>query len=139
MSPNEIYALQTRENLPLLTNVGNPGSCATPSQGTGDNGNVMGYLYQDNVNSSLSHTESYSYDSLNRLSTAVATGNSTYNLTYVYDRYGNMTCTTNQYTQGLCPNYSFNQSTNQISNTGFAYDTAGDLTSNGSCGDARKD
>ncbi len=106
-------------------------ACAAPTQGTGDNGNVMGYLYQDNVNSSLGHTATYAYDSLNRLSTAVAMGNS-YNLTFSYDRYGNMTCAINGSTQGLCPQYSFNQSTNQISNSGFSYDAAGDLTSDGS-------
>jgi hypothetical protein len=60
----------------------NATSCAVPSQGTGNNGNVMGYWYQDKVNSTYSHTASYAYDSLNRLATAVATGSSTYNLTF---------------------------------------------------------
>lgn len=54
------------------TSVANPGSCGIPSQGTGNNGNVVGYLYQDNVNAGLSHTASYTYDTVNRLATASA-------------------------------------------------------------------
>lgn len=52
----------------------NPTSCAVPARGTGNNGNVMGFLYQDSVNTSLSHAEAYAYDSLNWLSNAPATG-----------------------------------------------------------------
>ncbi|MGH9397774.1 MAG: RHS repeat-associated core domain-containing protein, partial [Terriglobia bacterium] len=48
-----------------------------------------------------------------------------------YDRFGNMTCTQNQYTNGLCPQYSFSASTNQISNSGYTYDASGDLTNDG--------
>jgi RHS repeat-associated protein len=91
------------------------------------------------VNSSLSHSTLFAYDPLNRLSTAVATGNSTYNLTFSYTadgssgggRFGNMTCTVNGSTNGLCPQYGFNQSTNQINNSGFTYDADGNLTSGG--------
>ncbi|MGH9401849.1 MAG: hypothetical protein ACRD2P_07055 [Terriglobia bacterium] len=43
----------------------------------------------------------------------------------------NMTCTQNQQTQGLCPEYSFNSANNRITNTGYTYDPAGDLTSDG--------
>ncbi|MGH9396345.1 MAG: RHS repeat domain-containing protein, partial [Terriglobia bacterium] len=111
--------------------LGNATSCAAPAQGTGDNGSVMGIFDQDNVNGSLSHTETYGYDVLNRLSTAVATGSSTYNLTFIYDRYGNMACQVNGQTQGLCPAYSFNQANNRIANSGYTYDAAGDLTSDG--------
>lgn len=50
----------------------NPASCAVPSAGASDNGNVMGYWYNDNTNSTLNHTASYAYDTLNRLSTAQA-------------------------------------------------------------------
>src|SRR5579875_1318298 len=119
------------------SSLGSPGSCATPSQGTGNNGNVMGYFYQDNVNSGLSHTTAYTYDSLNRLTNAVATGNSTYDLPFSYTadgsdgRYGNVTCVINQSTSGTCPTYTFNQANNQITNTGYTYDAAGDLTSDG--------
>ncbi len=80
--------------------VGTPTSCSMPSQATSDDdGDVNGYYYKDNVNSSLSHSTLYTYDPLNRLSTAVATGNSTYNLAFSYTadgssgggRFGNMT------------------------------------------------
>ena len=113
-----------------------PSSCPQPSSvptsGSGNNGNVMGYWYQDSVQSGLSHTATYSYDGVNRLSTAVATGNSTYNLTFSYDPYGNMTCTTNGQTQGYCPNWTFNSSTNQLTSSGFSYDAAGNLTQDSS-------
>src|SRR5207253_8770986 len=64
--------------------------------------------------------------------TSVATGSSTHNLTFSYDRYGNMTCVVDQQTNGLCSNYTFNASTNQISNSGYTYDAAGNLTADGS-------
>ena len=58
--------------------------------------------YQDSVNTGHSHTGAFTYDAVNRLATAVATGNSTYNLTFNYDQYGNMSCTQNG-GSGLCP------------------------------------
>jgi len=109
-----------------------PTSCALPSPGTNNNGNVMGYWYQDSVNSSFSHTASYTYDGVKRLATAVATGNATYNLTFKYDAYGNMTCVTNAQTNGPCPNWAYNTSTNQLSTSGFSYDAAGNLTKDSS-------
>jgi RHS repeat-associated protein len=42
-----------------------------------------------------------------------------------------MTCSQNQNTNGPCPQYSFNSSTNQISNSGYTYDASGDLTNDG--------
>ena len=72
-----------------LPPVGNPSSCtATPTQSTTDNGNVQGFWYEDNVNTGFSRTEAFSYDSVNRLLAAQATGNSTYNLSFNnYDQY----------------------------------------------------
>jgi RHS repeat-associated protein len=111
---------------------GNPTGCAVPSQATtGNNGNVAGYWYNDNVSSSQTHTAAYAYDNVNRLGTAVATGNSTYNLTFSYDRYGNMTCQLNGQTNGPCPNWTFNSGTNRITTSGFTYDAAGNLTGDG--------
>ena len=80
------------------------------------------------------HTATYQYDNVNRLTSAVATGNWTYNLSFIYTQdgstgqYGNMTCTTNGQTSGPCPNYSFNASNNHITTSGFTYDAAGDVT-----------
>jgi RHS repeat-associated protein len=122
---------------------GNPTSCAASTQGTKDNGNVMGYWYQDSVNSSFSHTATYSYDGVNRLLTAVAApialGTYNYNLTFSYKtpdnstgQYGNMSCVTNAQTAGYCLNLSFNSANNQVSTSGYAYDAAGNLTKDSS-------
>ena len=117
--------------------VSNPSSCATPSQGTTNNGNVMGYFDQDSVNA-FSHTATYTYDNVNRLTSGVATGSVAYNLTFSYTQdqsngqYGNMTCVTNGQTNGLCANLSFNAANNHITSTGYTYDGAGNLTKDSS-------
>ncbi|MGD0227260.1 MAG: hypothetical protein ABSF71_33460, partial [Terriglobia bacterium] len=118
-----------------------PSSCAVPSQGTGNNGNVIGMSDLDGPNNNLmTHSEAYAYDNVNRLYTATSqsgTGNATYNLTFSYTQdgssgnYGNMTCVLNGSTNGLCPQYTFSAATNRINTPGFAYDAAGDLTSDG--------
>jgi hypothetical protein len=51
----------------------NPGSCAVPSQETANNGNVMRYWYNDSLNTGFSHTATYAYDALNRLTSAAPT------------------------------------------------------------------
>jgi YD repeat-containing protein len=112
-------------------NVANPTACSIPAQGTGDDGDVVGQYEKDTVNTSLTHTVGLTYDPTHRLTSSVATGNATHNLTFSYDRYGNMTCQTNGQTQGPCPNYAFSASTNRISTSGFTYDATGDLTSDG--------
>jgi RHS repeat-associated protein len=112
----------------------NPTSCATPTQGTKNDGSVVGYFYQDSVQSGFGHTASYTYDNVNRLITAAATGSSTYNLTFGYTadgsngQYGNMSCVTNGQTNGYCGNFAFSASTNQLTTSGFTYDAGGNLT-----------
>jgi RHS repeat-associated protein len=97
----------------------------------------MGYLYGDSVQTSFSHTATYTYDKVNRLLTAVATpfgtGTVSYNLTFNYKtpdnsngQYGNMSCVVNGQTVGLCNNLSFNTAHNQI--TTYSYDAAGNVT-----------
>jgi RHS repeat-associated protein len=114
-----------------------------PPSGTTDNGNVNGYWYQDNsAYSWFSHSAAYSYDSVNRLTGAVATafgpGTVSYNLSFSYTRdnsngqYGNMSCVSNIYTNGLCTNLSFNAANNQITTSGYTYDAAGNLTKDSS-------
>ncbi len=116
-----------------------PSSCprvgSAPPTGTTDNGDVMGYWYQDGALSTASHKLSYSYDSLNRLGTAVATDlsdNTLWSQTYTYDRWGNMSCSGT----GLCTSMSYNASNNnQLSSVGLAsvtYDAAGNLTQDSS-------
>ena len=55
-------------NLCLVYNcygsVQNPSSCAMPSPGSGNNGNVMGYYDVDNYSTAYTHTEAYTYDSV---------------------------------------------------------------------------
>ncbi len=104
----------------------NPNSCAVPSPGVQNNGNVMGSWYLDNYTSGFSQTVTNTYDNVNRLKTAVAANNNNYNLTFNYDPYGNMTCVLNGSTNGPCPTYTFNSAYNQIS--GYTYDAAGNLT-----------
>jgi YD repeat-containing protein len=120
-----------------------PSTCPDPSlvptSGSGNNGNVVGYWYLDNVNP-FSHTAAYSYDAVNRLLTAAATpfgsGTASYNFTYSYTQdgssgqYGNMTCMTS----GSCTVLSFNAGNNQIKTTGYSYDLAGNLLTDPSNG-----
>jgi len=47
------------------------------------------------------------------------------------DRFGNSSCTVNGSTNGLCPQYGFDTSRNQIDNTGYTYDASGDLSYDG--------
>jgi RHS repeat-associated protein len=108
----------------------NPTSCARPTQGTNDNGNVASYFDQDGVNgATFNHTATYTYDNVDRLTSASATGNATYNLTFNYDQYGNMNCVTNGQTNGPCPTWTASSANNQMnSSQGFVYDAAGNLT-----------
>ena len=110
----------------------NATSCAIPTQGTGNNGNVMGYLYQDSVSSSLQHQVSNTYDALSRLTNSTATpvspGTVNYNLSYSADRFGNVTCTGGT---GLCTQLGYNPATNHITDTGYSYDQAGEVVTDG--------
>ncbi len=117
--------------------VSNPSSCAVPAQATtGNNGNVMGYDHLDNYWTSVSHTAAYTYDGVNRLTVAQATGNSTYNLDFIYTQdgsngqFGNMSCLLNGHgaTVGPCPQLTFSSSTNRITTSGYTYDAAGNMT-----------
>ena len=115
----------------------NPTSCAVPSPGGGNNGNVTGYLYLDSTNGSLQHQVVYSYDTVNRLTSSIASpvspGTVSHHLDFSYDRYGNMKCVTDGQRNGPCPNWTFNPASNRITTSGFQYDAAGNLTSDGSC------
>jgi RHS repeat-associated protein len=114
--------------------VANPTSCVIPSQASsGNDRSAMGHYFQDTTNPSLGHTVSYTYDNIHRLAISVATGSAPHNLAFSYDRYGNMTCVMSQNTNGPCPNYSYTTapSTNQIANTAYTYDAAGNLTADG--------
>jgi RHS repeat-associated protein len=88
-----------------------------------DDGNVMSVV--DNLNSA--RTQSFTYDPLNRLATATETN---WGLGYVYDVYGNLL--QQNVTAGSAPSLNVTVNTNnQITGTGFSYDAAGHLTSDG--------
>ncbi len=89
---------------------------------------MAGYYYADNINTGLNHSAVYNYDAVNRLSSAGATGNSTYRQTFGYDAYGNMSCSANPAeVDCLAPTYG--ASSNRIG--GYRYDSAGDVTNDG--------
>ncbi|TAM80930.1 MAG: DUF2778 domain-containing protein [Acidobacteria bacterium] len=103
------------------------GSSPPCAAATGDNGNIMGSTYTDNVNAGYSHAFTYCYDAVNRLTHAVASGSPAYDLIYSYDQYGNGTCAPGS-GGGLCPAVSYNSGTNRmtsIGSTGVSYDPAG--------------
>ncbi len=96
----------------------------TPSSNsTTNNGNIQSYTYSGG---GLSYTQSFSYDSLNRLSTATETngGSTNWSQTNAYDQYGNRRI---DYGGGSY-NLAFSSSTNRITTSGFSYDSAGNLT-----------
>jgi RHS repeat-associated protein len=108
------------------------------NSGSSDNGNVMGIA--NNIDNTRSQT--FTYDSLNRIATAAA---STYanspahcwGETYTIDRYANLTgigpissaYTGCVKTENL--SISVSTTTNRITITGITYDLAGNMTSNG--------
>ena len=104
--------------------------------GTNNNGNVAGYYFNDAVHTGLKHSATYTYDSVNRLSTAAATGSIAYSQTFPYTgdgstgQYGNVGCTASPAEVNcLGPNYS--ATTNRITTSGYTYDAAGDVTGDG--------
>jgi RHS repeat-associated protein len=120
-----------------------PQPSSVPTSGSGNNGNVMGYWYQDSVNSSFGHTASYGYDGVNRLNAActlsgtqcATSGSNVYNLAFGYDQYGNMDCTGGVgggSAIGYCQAWTYNSGTNQLTTSGFTYDAAGNLTKDSS-------
>jgi RHS repeat-associated protein len=89
------------------------------------NGNVL------NVIDTVNGTWAYTYDGVNRLYTAVATGHS---FQYTDDAYGNMTCVDNGSAHSPCTPagppalaYTHSPQDNRISTSGYSYDNNGNL------------
>lgn len=90
---------------------------------TNNNGNVLAHTYNGG---GLSYTQSFAYDSLNRLTTSNENSGSSWSQTNGYDRYGNRWIDLGGGNQSLY----FNTSNNRIN--GASYDSAGNLLNDGS-------
>ena len=86
---------------------------------TNNNGNLQTLTY---AGGGLSYTQTFGYDELNRLTTSVE-GGSSWSQTNSYDRYGNRSV--------IGVGLSFNANNNRITNSGYGYDAAGNLTNDG--------
>jgi RHS repeat-associated protein len=96
------------------------------ASGIANNGDVLSASYSGG---GLSYTQSFTYDSLNRLSAATETngGTTNWSQTNAYDRYGNRQI---DYGGGIY-NLGFSSTTNRITTNGFTYDSSGNLTNDG--------
>ena len=90
---------------------------------TNNNGNVLTHTYSGG---GLGYTQTFGYDSLNRLTTANENSGSSWSQTNGYDRYGNRWIDLGGGNQSLY----LNTSNNRI--TGASYDSAGNLLNDGS-------
>jgi len=100
------------------------------AQNGGNNGEITSI--SDVVDSGRSAT--FTYDALDRLSSASTAGWSNYpawGLSFTYDRYGNRTAQT--VTAGTAPSESVSVSatTNHLTTAGFTYDANGNMTNDG--------
>jgi RHS repeat-associated protein len=84
-----------------------------------NNGNVQSVTYSGG---GLSYSQSFGYDSLNRLTTSSESGS--WSQTNGYDRYGNRWIDLGGGNQSLY----FSTANNRITTSGYAYDAAGNLT-----------
>lgn len=89
---------------------------------TNNNGNLQSVSY---LGGGLSYTQTFGYDTLNRLTTS-GESSGAWSQTNNYDRYGNRAIDLGGGNQNLYFNAA-----NRITNAGYAYDTAGNLTSDG--------
>ena len=99
--------------------------------GTGNNGQIQGIT--DNVDNG--RTVNYTYDAWSRVKTAATVGSTAYpawGLSWSYDRYGNRKQQNVTAGSGV-PSNSVTPSptTNRLTDTGYAYDLAGNMTADG--------
>jgi len=107
--------------------------------GVGNNGQIQKmHSYTSPGTEDLTKSENFTYDAWGRLSTASTTDTSvdpTFALSWNYDRFGNMlnqNMTGGHCTLPLCPyqpQLTVDPNTNRISTSGYAYDAAGNMTS----------
>ena len=76
--------------------------------------------------------QAYGYDEFNRLTTSTTAGSGQKRgFSWVYDRYGNRWQQNVTAGSGPSPQLAFNASNNHVTNSGYVYDAAGNLTSDG--------
>jgi RHS repeat-associated protein len=80
----------------------------------------------------LSTCSYYGFDEFNRLASRTVNNGTVNNFAYIYDRWGNRWQQNVTSGSGPQPQYSFNPANNQISTSGYTYDAAGNMTSDGS-------
>jgi len=101
--------------------------------GAGDNGNVVGITNKRDS----TRTQSFTYDQLNRVVTAktsATSGSNCWGETYTIDEWANLTAigAVSGYTGCTQENLSVTATTkNQLSSTGFSYDTSGNMLNDG--------
>jgi len=81
----------------------------------------------------LAQTSTYGYDEFNRLASRTVTSGTVQNFSWTYDRYGNRWTQTLTAGSGSAPqpDFNFNLNNNQLSVSGYSYDAAGNLISDG--------
>jgi RHS repeat-associated protein len=79
----------------------------------------------------LTVCSSFGYDQFNRLATSTVTSGTPQNFSYNIDRYGNRWQQNVTAGSGPSPSVAFNTANNQITTAGYAYDAAGNMTSDG--------
>jgi RHS repeat-associated protein len=79
----------------------------------------------------LNRCSTWGYDDFDRLAQQSVSQGTLQNFTYVYDRYGNRTQQNVTQGSGPAPIVSFDATTNRINSSGYGYDAAGNLTSDG--------
>jgi RHS repeat-associated protein len=98
--------------------------------GSANNGNVASILN----NRTPERSQNFTYDELNRIKSAqtqATSGGNAWGLSFGYDVWANLLSAT--VTQGSAPPLGVGvNAKNQVSNTGFVYDAAGNMTSDGS-------
>lgn len=120
------YNNRLQATLVKLGTSGNPTSVISLGYNfgtTNNNSNVQSHTYSGG---GLSYTQTFGYDSLNRLTTSTENSGSSWSETNAYDRYGNRWVDLGGGNQSLY----FSTSTNRIN--GLSYDAAGNLLNDGS-------
>jgi RHS repeat-associated protein len=110
---------------------GNPTSCPSIGKGYKFTSSWKGDRLTNSSDTVLGQTSAYGYDEFDRLTSRTVTTGTAQNFAWVYDRWGNRTQQNVTAGSGPSPQYSFNTSTNQITNSGYAYDAAGNMTNDG--------